>query len=241
MGRVDTGHLSGPAPFFHLGLEDRVAAAVRENTMMELTKKVEKAVKKPGQKQPRRVRSPEEIRLEKERIVAAQGGDMKAFESLVTEYEKRVFWVAFNLVNNVEDAKDISQDAFLRVFKAIGRFDLKYNFYTWLYRIVVNLAIDSLRKKGKQGKVSLEEFPADPVETSKGPEDQLCSIELGERITAVLESMPEKYKTVILLRDVHELSCEVIAEIIDCTNATTRWRLHKAREIFREKWERVEV
>lgn len=208
---------------------------------MELKNKTQGSRIAVAEKQPRRVRSPEEIRLEKELIVNAQGGDMAAFESLVKQYEKRVFWVAFNLVNNVEDAKDIAQDAFLRVFKAIDRFDLKYNFYTWLYRIVVNLSIDWLRKKGKQSKVSLEEFPADPVETSKGPEEMMRSLELGEKITSVLESMPDKYKTVILLRDVHELSCEEIAEVIDCTNATTRWRLHKAREIFREKWERVDV
>lgn len=214
---------------------------VRENTMMELKNKTKKLAPKVGKKQPRRVRTPEEIRLEKERIVAAQGGDMKAFEALVKEYEKRVFWVAFNLVNNVEDAKDISQDAFLRVFKAINRFDLKYNFYTWLYRIVVNLAIDSLRKKGKQNNVSLEEFPADPTEPAKGPEALMMCSELGQKINGVLNTMPEKYKTVILLRDVHEMSCDEIAEIIDCTNATTRWRLHKAREIFREKWEKVEV
>ncbi|MFT7618306.1 MAG: RNA polymerase sigma-70 factor (ECF subfamily) [Planctomycetota bacterium] len=209
--------------------------------MMELKNKTKQTRTKRVIKHPRRVRSPEEIRLEKELITNAQAGDMAAFESLVKQYEKRVFWVAFNLVNNVEDAKDIAQDAFLRVFKAIDRFDLKYNFYTWLYRIVVNLSIDWLRKKGKQSKVSLEDFPADPVETSKGPEELMRSLELGEEITSVLESMPDKYKTVILLRDVHELSCEEIAEVIDCTNATTRWRLHKAREIFREKWERVEV
>ena len=210
--------------------------------MMELQDKKEKRAQGQGsRKKPRRVRTAAEIAREKDYIVAAQGGDMEAFEALVKEYEKRVFWVAFNLVNNVEDARDIAQDAFLRVFKAIGRFDLKYNFYTWLYRIVVNLAIDFLRRKGKQAKVSLDDFPTDPAESAKGPEDVMRNVEMGEKITAVLDSMPEKYKTVILLRDVHEMSCEAIAEVIGCTNATTRWRLHKAREIFREKWDRVVV
>ncbi|MCB9833708.1 MAG: sigma-70 family RNA polymerase sigma factor [Planctomycetes bacterium] len=190
----------------------------------------------PTGRKPRRQRSPEEIAREKEQIQAFQAGDMAAFEELVKAYEKRIYWVAYNLVGNPEDARDVAQDAFLRVAQAIDRFDLNYSFYTWLYRIVVNLAIDRLRKKGKQNAVSLEDFVSDPTEVELQPERELETVELGDRIQRILEELPEKYRTVILLRDVHELPCEEIAQIIGCTNATTRWRLHKARELFRARW-----
>lgn len=179
-------------------------------------------------------------RREEERalIRRCQDGDIDAFESLVKRYEKKVYWIAFNLVGDVEDAQDLSQEAFLRVFKAIGRFKLQYNFYTWLYRIVVNLAIDHLRKKGKQQKVSLEECPVDPPMEGGAPEAGLDNVELSGQIQAVLDSLPAKYKTVIVLRDIHEMSCAEISKIIHCTSATTRWRLHKAREMFKERWAR---
>lgn len=180
-------------------------------------------------------------RREKERrlIRKCQEGDLVAFETLVRRYEKKVYWIAFNLVGDPEDAQDLAQEAFLRVFKAINRFKLQYNFYTWLYRIVVNLAIDHLRKKGKQQKVSLEECPVDPpMDEHLGPERNLGNVELRGQIQAVLNSLPPKYKTVIVLRDIHEMSCAEISKIIHCTSATTRWRLHKAREMFKERWTR---
>ena len=190
-----------------------------------------------------REESADEARRRRERARAlirlCQDGDIEAFELLVRRYEKKVYWIAFNLVGDVEDARDLAQEAFLRVFKAIGRFKLQYNFYTWLYRIVVNLAIDHLRKKGKQQKVSLEECQVDPpLGEDAAPERDLRNTELAAQIQAVLGSLPAKYKTVIVLRDIHEMSCAEISKIIHCTNATTRWRLHKAREMFKERWAR---
>jgi len=178
-------------------------------------------------------------RRQEERVLieAAQGGDLDAFGDLVRRYQKKVYWIAYGLVGNREDAEDLSQEAFLRVFKAIGRFKLQFNFYTWLYRIVVNLAIDHLRKRGKQQGVSLEEAGSEP-QGQGGPERDLENRELRERIKGTLDSLPAKYKAVIVLRDIEGLSCQEIGSIIKCTNATTRWRLHKARELFKARWQR---
>ena len=175
---------------------------------------------------------------DKELVLLCRRGDSTAFETLVKRYEKKVYWIAYNLVGSAEDARDLAQEAFLRVFRSLDKFDLRYSFYTWLYRIAVNLSIDHLRKKGKSGVVSLEEFPVDPA-TDVPPDRGLRNDELKKRIQRTLDALPAKYKTVIVLRDVEEMSCEEIAKIINCTNATTRWRLHKARELFRARWEQL--
>ncbi len=174
---------------------------------------------------------------DKELVQKCRAGDPQAFETLVKRYEKRVYWIAFNLVGSAEDARDLAQEAFLRVYRSLAKFDDRYGFYTWLYRIVVNLSIDHLRKKGKGEAVSLEEFPVDPAGDDP-PDRAAVNVELDLRIQRTLDALPPKYKTVIVLRDVEEMSCEDIAKIIHCTNATTRWRLHKARELFRERWSR---
>jgi RNA polymerase sigma-70 factor (ECF subfamily) len=188
----------------------------------------------------RTAETPEERRRRRDEeralILASQKGDLDAFGELVKRYEKKVYWIALSLVGDAEDAADLGQEAFLRVFKAIGRFKLQYNFYTWLYRIVVNLSIDQLRKKGKQQSVSLDDFPGD-VTAFGGPERDAQNSELKRRIARTLDVLPPKYKTVLVLRDVHGMSCEDIGKIIQCTNATTRWRLHKARELFRDRWD----
>lgn len=188
----------------------------------------------------RTLRTPEEIEEERALIIKIQGGDSQAFEVLVKEYETRVYWIAFNLVGCREDAEDIAQEAFIRVHRNVERFDLRFNFYTWLLRIVVNLSIDRLRNKGKRRAVSIEEFPSDPPVT-ESPDAALRNRELGEKIQQVLNTLPAKYRAVIVLRDMQQLACDDIAEIIGCTSATTRWRLHKARSLFRDKWERMEA
>jgi RNA polymerase sigma-70 factor (ECF subfamily) len=173
---------------------------------------------------------------EKALILAAQRGDLQAFEALVHRYEKKVYWIAFNLVGDENDARDLTQDTFLRVFKSIDRFRTEFNFYTWIYRITVNLSIDLLRRKGKFIKSSLDEAEVDPP-VHEDPAAPLEQEDLKAQVQATLDALPAKYKTVLVLRDLHELSCEEISAIIHCTNATTRWRLHRARELFRARWE----
>jgi RNA polymerase sigma-70 factor (ECF subfamily) len=174
---------------------------------------------------------------DKELVQQCRAGDAQAFATLVKRYEKKVYWIAYNLVGSAEDARDLAQEAFLRVYRSLAKFDERYGFYTWLYRIAVNLSIDHLRKKGKGETVSLEEFPVDPAGDSP-PDKTVRDAELNDRIQRTLNALPAKYKAVIVLRDVEEMACEDIAKIINCTNATTRWRLHKARELFRDRWQR---
>jgi len=170
---------------------------------------------------------------ERELIRRLQKGDEEAFRELVNRYEKRAYWVAYNMVHSHEEARDIIQEAFLRVFRSIDRFNLKMNFYTWLYQIVMNLSIDRIRRHAIFRTASLESI-GDRCDAQEAPDASIERVELRETVRRVLDRLPPKYKAVITLRDIEGLSCKEIAEIVGCTHATVRWRLHRARLIFRK-------
>lgn len=164
-----------------------------------------------------------------------QRGSEDAFRELVERYQRRAYWLAHNLTRNYETAKDVVQEAFLRVFRNILRFDLQKNFYTWLYQIIVNLSIDHLRKKSHAKTVDLDGAGGIP-DTSFGPERRADHSELKEKVGRTLDRLPLKYKVVLTLRDIQGFSCEEIAQITGVTNPTVRWRLHRARQLFRAVW-----
>jgi RNA polymerase sigma-70 factor (ECF subfamily) len=170
---------------------------------------------------------------ERELIRRSQKGDEEAFRELVERYEKRAYWVACNMVHSHEEARDITQEAFLRVYRSIDRFKLKMNFYTWLYQIVMNLSIDRLRRQAIFRPASLDSI-GERQDTQEAPDANIERTELRETVRRVLDKLAPKYKAVITLRDIEGLSCREIAEIVGCTHATVRWRLHRARLIFKK-------
>lgn len=183
-----------------------------------------------------------ERRLDNELIRGIQRGDHDAFAELAKLYHSRAYWVAHGLLNDEEEARDVVQDAFIRVLGALDRFDFSQSFYTWLYRIVVNLSIDRIRRRIKARSVALDDV-AEPVAENPAsaiPSGRMESGETRREVHAVLEMLPEKYKTVMVLRELNGLSCKEIAKIVHCSHATVRWRLHVARGYFREAWERRE-
>lgn len=165
-----------------------------------------------------------------------QAGQEEAFRELVERYQRRTYWIAHNLLNNYELAQDVSQEAFLRVFRHLERFDLAKNFYTWLYQIVVNLCIDHLRKLSRNRTADLDDLGGVP-DDSHGPPETGEKTELRRRVHRTLDRLPPKYKVILTLRDIQGFSCEEIAQIVGCTNATVRWRLHRARKLFRAIWD----
>lgn len=174
-------------------------------------------------------------------VQQAIAGDQDAFSALVARYQKRAFWVAFHVLGRVEDARDVTQEAFVRLHRSLDKYDPARSFYTWFYRIVSNLAIDSLRKRKGAPATSLDELPQSlPDEREVG--EGTAAVELQEQnqqVWQVLEDLDEKFKTVLVLRDIHGLSCREIAPILRITHATTRWRVHRARQLFKERWERI--
>ena len=173
-------------------------------------------------------------------IRACQAGDEDAFSHLVQRYSGRAYWVAYGLLANQEESRDVIQDAFLRVYRAIDRFDFNQNFYTWLYRIVVNLSIDRLRKLSKTRSVALDDVsePASAPSAEVSPGRSLELSETSQEVHQVLKNLPEKYRDVMVLRELNGLSCKEIAGIVQSSHATVRWRLHMARKHFKEEWER---
>lgn len=167
-------------------------------------------------------------------------GDQKAFKELVQRYQDRAYWVAYNMLRNREEATDIAQEAFLRVYRSLDRFDIKKSFYTWLYQIVANLSIDHLRRKSVSKSVSLDAV-GDMDGKHEQPGEDIEKTELRLRVRDVIDRLAPKYKAVVTLRDIEGLSCKEIAKIVGTTHATVRWRLHRARIIFRKLWEQEET
>jgi RNA polymerase sigma-70 factor (ECF subfamily) len=172
----------------------------------------------------------------------AQAGDESAFESLVKRHEQRAWRVARNLVASDEDAHDLAQEAFLRVFRSLSSFDFQHGFTTWLYRIVTNLAIDHLRKR----RTAVSTTRSDPDEGDfdlpdanvERPSDGLDRDELALEVRACLAALAPHFQSVLMLREMEGLPCNEIAHIVGATHVTVRWRLHRGRKLFQEEWER---
>ena len=174
---------------------------------------------------------------EKDLIRKAKQGDMQAFEELILKHEKIVYNVALRMMNHSEDARDISQEVFLKAYRSLANFDERSQFSTWLYRITHNTCIDEMRKrKGKQS-YSLEA----ELENEEGsmqrqiayegdtPEESLLREEQKSEILRALDTLSEEHKAAIILRDVKGLSYEEIAEILELSLGTVKSRISRAR------------
>jgi RNA polymerase sigma-70 factor (ECF subfamily) len=178
-------------------------------------------------------------------IRRAQKGEEAAFEALVRHHQQRAFRIARNMVPSDEDARDLAQDAFLRVFKSLDRFDFQYTFATWLHRIVTNLAIDHLRKRRLIGTTSSsgddEEADIDIVDQEQPqPSRRLEAKETSVRVRECIGALAPHFQAVLTLRELEGLACTEIAKIVGATHVTVRWRLHRGRKLFQEEWERRE-
>ncbi|HEV8114035.1 MAG TPA: sigma-70 family RNA polymerase sigma factor [Planctomycetota bacterium] len=175
-------------------------------------------------------------------IRRAQQGDEAAFAGLVERHRTRAWRVARGLVGSDEDAQDLVQEAFLRVFRSLASFDFEHGFTTWLYRIVTNLAIDHLRKRRaaiSTTGTSDEDADLDlPDEHGAGPSATLEHDDLAREVQACLASLAPHFQSVLQLREMEGLPCTEIARIVGATHVTVRWRLHRGRKLFQEEWER---
>ena len=180
------------------------------------------------------------MRDEDELIRAARGGDRRAFDDLVERKRERVVRTAFQITGDWEDAKDVAQGVFLRLFKVLSRFDPGRKFDTWIYRITVNAAIDVLRERGPKGMIQ----PLPDVSTlavadpSPGAERALDLAELQAAFLRLASLLPPKQRAVFVLREIEGRPTDEIARVLDITESTVRNHLLQARRSLRAGLER---
>jgi RNA polymerase sigma-70 factor (ECF subfamily) len=185
-----------------------------------------------------RIREAEEDRA---LIAKAQAGDTAAFRSLVERHQRRAFAIALSLVRDENDARELVQDAFLRVFKGLGSFQGGSSFFTWLYRIITNLSIDLIRKPGRQlgdldeKRIDAEDaqepdFPLLSRVDGADPAEVVRRREIGNRLQAALDALPSYHRGVILMREIEGLSYEEMAQVMGVSKGTIMSRLFHARQ-----------
>lgn len=173
-------------------------------------------------------------------VALCQQGQGHYFEILVRRYMEKAFRIAYDFTRNQETAKDLSQDAFLRAYANIKRFDGRSSFYTWFYRIVVNLCLDHARRNNRviwesldQG-VGESDAPRQLVDGRNQPDQHAIAGEANRRANATLESMPNKQRTAFLLRNQAGLAIADIAKVMKTTEGTVRVYLHRAVAALRQ-------
>jgi RNA polymerase sigma-70 factor (ECF subfamily) len=180
------------------------------------------------------------------RVNAARAGDVDAFAQLVRKYDRNVFRIANHITQNREDAEDVVQDAFLKAFQNLDRFQGQSKFYTWLVRIAVNEALMRLRKRRNARTVSIDEdvetdegsMPREVADWSPNPEQQYGTSELGEILTKTINGLSPGFRTVFVLRDIEGLSTEETAEALGLSVPAVKSRLLRARLQLRDRLDR---
>jgi len=181
----------------------------------------------------------QELRDE-ELVALCQKGEGQYFEVLIQRYMEKAFRIALDFTHNTEEAKDLSQDAFLRAFSRIKQFNGRSSFYTWFYRLVVNLCLDYTRRKGRVIWERLEreaDGVSEPIEltdASSTPDQEAMAGEAIRRVDKTLDAMPKNQRTAFLLRNHQGLSITDIAKVMKTTEGTVRVYLHRAVAALRQ-------
>ena len=173
-----------------------------------------------------------------------QAGEVAAFDQLVLKYRSRVYGVVYNLTSNREDASDLTQDAFIKSFQSINRFQGQSSFFTWLYRIAVNSTLTHLRKNRLRTIFSFEKINTDDKVSAEviaaltddtGADHETFARELQEKLNEAMQKLSIPHRTVITLFEIDGLSHQEIAEIMNCSVGTVRSRLHYAKQLLQSE------
>ena len=180
--------------------------------------------------------------LVNKRIKQVLKGDQNAYADIVNLYQHKLYQICYRMLSNKQEAEDIAQEAFVRAYINLHSYDQKRKFSTWLYRIATNLCIDRIRKKkpdyyldaqvpGTDGLDMYSQIASD----EKLPEETVEQMELQERIQYEISRLPDKYRSVIVLKYIEELSLQEISEILDMPLGTVKTRIHRGREALRKQ------
>lgn len=186
-----------------------------------------------------------ELRVSDARLVEeARAGRQRAFGVLVQRYERRLMRVIARFVRDPDLVEDLAQETFIRVYEKLDQFDASRRFGPWLFRVGVNLTSDHLRKKRRRGWIGLFSEQPSSYDNDRsydpGQSDPRDAADQSQEIRFVLDQIAEKYRTVLVLRDLENFSTSEIAAILNRKEATVRWRLAEARSRFEEIWRQRE-
>jgi RNA polymerase sigma-70 factor (ECF subfamily) len=177
--------------------------------------------------------------MESKLIEQSIKGNVESFESLIRQYNRYVYNIAYRMMGNEEDAKDMSQEALIKAYKAISNFKMESSFSTWLYRIVINTCKDELRKR-KEQVYSLDDEISDNISLKDTLSDEIGNplliyeqVELKTALNHALEKLSEDNKSVVILKDLLGYSYEEIGEILQIPIGTVRSRLNRSRSALR--------
>ena len=176
---------------------------------------------------------------ERELVRKIKAGDSRAFETLVSDYESKIYALAMRFTGSPQDALDICQEVFLRIFRFVGNFNEDSKLSTWIYRIATNVCKDTLAKRARCQDVPLdreedgEVFDIGISDNRYSPEKALISAEIQDSIVTAILALPELYREIIILRDINGLSYDEIAATLELEAGTVKSRIARARERLR--------
>jgi RNA polymerase sigma-70 factor (ECF subfamily) len=181
-------------------------------------------------------------------VIRAQRGDPTAFAALVEKYQHRVYNTCYRMCHNHADALDLTQSAFLKALEALPRFQIRATFFTWLFRIAVNLTLSHRRTQSRRPTLALRQFDDDQGRNyepaannpSNDPSERARQVELHQRLEAALDRLDDEFRAAVVLRDVEELDYAAIADILDVPVGTVKSRIHRGRTMLREMLEQEE-
>ena len=178
-------------------------------------------------------------------IRRAQRGDREAFDALMDLYRERIVRMALHMVGNMEDAQDLCQETFIRVYRALETYDPRRAFSPWLYRIAHNAVLDHLRRKKARPTLSepdlAQPFEEAPDPTAENPQRTVMSKEIYREVREAIHSLPDNYRSVMVLRFLEDLSYAEIAESLDLTEANVMMRISRARRMLRDKLKHLQT
>ena len=184
---------------------------------------------------------------DRELVAAAQRGEQPAFETLLKKYRKSVYYMLLKMVKNADDAEDLTQEAFAKAFNSINKFDSKYAFSTWLFRIATNNCIDFIRKKRVQT-ISIDQsvegddgsnMTFDVKDDDLDPNDTMLKKQRAKYLTMAIDRLPEKYRILVELRYFKEFSYDEVAKELDIPLGTVKAQLFRARELLNQELKNV--
>ncbi len=173
-----------------------------------------------------------------ELVKQCQAGEMSAFQELVSRYYQKVYMVSLGLLRNREDARDVAQEAFFRAYRKINSFQGGSSFYTWIYRIAVNISIDTQRRQKRNPldfRESMDGVLEAQNEVARDPFADVHDKELRERLTKAINDLTPEHKAVIVLRTIEGMSYKDIGQVLGCSEGTVMSRLHYARKKLQDK------